>query len=58
MPQVAGFRGQLQRLAIGAGRLDAQVQGALAFGQALASSGFERFDLTIIMGRTQVLDLA
>ena len=50
-PKVTGFRGQqLQRCAVGASGVDAQVKGALAFGQPLTSSSLECLDLAIVMG--------
>ena len=48
----------LQRIAIGPSGVEPEIEGALAFGQPLTGRGLECFDLTIVMGRTQVLDLA
>jgi hypothetical protein len=59
IPQVAGLRGDdFQRLAIDPGRVQPEIQRALAFGQALAGRGLERFDLGVVVGRAQMLNLA
>jgi hypothetical protein len=48
----------LQGFAVDSGRIQAQIEGALAFGQALAGCGLERFNLGIVVGRAQMLNLA
>ena len=51
VPQVAGLRADdLQRFAVDSGGVQPEIKGALAFGQALAGGGLERFDLRVVVG--------
>jgi hypothetical protein len=48
---MAGLRpDDLQRFAVDSGRIQPKIEGALAFGQALAACGLERFELGVVVG--------
>jgi hypothetical protein len=56
---MAGLRlDDLQRFAVDSGRIQPKIEGALALGQALAGCGRERFELGVVVGRPQMLNLA
>jgi hypothetical protein len=48
----------LQRTPADSGRIQAEIKGALALGQSLPGRRFERFHLSRIMSRTQMLNTA
>ena len=51
IPEMAGLRpDDLQRFAVDSGRIQPKIEGALAFGQALAGCGLERFELGVVVG--------
>jgi hypothetical protein len=56
---VAGLRtDDLQRRTLRTGVSQAQIQYLLPLGQALGGHGLQRFQLDVIMGRTEMLDAA
>jgi hypothetical protein len=56
---VAGLRAEdLQRVAVGPGSVQPQIQRALTFGKTLGGSGFQRLQLGLAVGRTKMLDRA
>ena len=56
--EVDDNRAVLEGVAVGAGGVQSQIQGAFAFGQALAGGSLECFDLGVVVGRPQMLNLA
>jgi hypothetical protein len=59
LPQVAGLGGHhLQRFAVDPGRFQPEIEGGLGLGQPLAGCGLEGFDLGVVVGGAQMVNLA